>query len=82
MSMSTLYFGTGKLEKYLVEKLANKMETHKNMKLNILLDFMRGNRYNSKTNSSSLSLIWPLKENHLGKKVRIGMFHMPSIGLL
>ena len=51
--MSALYLGTGKLEQYLIEKLDQKMSTNQNMKLKILLDFMRGTRINSKDGKSS-----------------------------
>ena len=42
--MSALYLGTGKLERYLVEKINNKMEMNMDIKVNILLDYMRGTR--------------------------------------
>jgi CDP-diacylglycerol--glycerol-3-phosphate 3-phosphatidyltransferase len=52
--MSALYLGTGKLEQYLVERLDNKLQTNQTLKMNILLDYMRGTRVNSKDGTSSL----------------------------
>lgn len=79
--MSALYLGTGKLEKYLLEKLSNKLDTSPNLKLNIILDYMRGTRVN-KDGVSSLSLLRSVKEHHFMKNVRIGFFHHPDTGIL
>lgn len=80
--MSALYLGTGKLEQYLVEKLDSKLQTNPSLKVNILLDYMRGTRVNSKDGSSSLNLLKPLKEKHImrGDKLRIGFWHHPDTG--
>ena len=58
--MSALYLGTGKLEKYLVERLDNKLQTNKTLKMNILMDYMRGTRV-SRDGISSLSMLKGLK---------------------
>ncbi len=50
--MSALYLGTGKLERYLVEKINNKLETNMDVRVNILLDYMRGTRVNRDSLSS------------------------------
>ena len=60
ISMSALYLGTGKLEKYLVNKLDKKMKSDPELKMTVLLDFMRGTRVN-KAGESSHSLLKPLK---------------------
>jgi hypothetical protein len=65
--MSALYLGTGKLEQYLVEKLDNKLQTNHKLKLNIILDYMRGTQINRKDGLSSLNLLKPLKEKHFLK---------------
>ena len=80
ISMSALYLGTGKLEKYLVERLDNKLDTNQSLKMNILLDYMRGTRVNSKDNQSSLSLLRPLTEKHVNRNLRIGFWHHPDTG--
>lgn len=80
--MSALYLGTGKLEQYLVEKLDNKLSTNQNIKMNILLDYMRGTRISSKDGSSSLNLLKGLKQKHLMRNLKIGFWHHPDTGLL
>jgi len=42
--MTALYLGTGKLEKYLIEKLQSKMQKSDELKLTLLFDYMRGTR--------------------------------------
>ena len=44
ISMTALYLGTGKLEKYLIEKLQSKMQKSDELKLTLLFDYMRGTR--------------------------------------
>ena len=51
--MTALYLGTGKLEKYLVQKLNTKIKTNEQLKVNLLLDYMRGTRI-GRDGSSSL----------------------------
>ena len=80
--MSALYIGTGKLEKYLVNKLNKKMNNDPELKLTVLLDYMRGTRIHPKTRESSLTMLKELKTEHYRKNVRIGFFHMPDTGLL
>ncbi len=53
ISMTALYLGTGKLEKYLVQKLNTKIKTNEQLKVNLLLDYMRGTRI-GRDGSSSL----------------------------
>ena len=52
ISMSALYLGTGKLEKYLVEKLNQKVKNNADLRLTVLLDYMRGTRINRQNESS------------------------------
>lgn len=80
--MSALYLGTGKLEQYLVERLDNKLQTNSHIKMNILLDYMRGTRLSYKDGSSSLNLLKGLKEKHIMRpNLRLGFWHHPDIGL-
>ena len=60
ISMSALYLGTGKLERYLVQKLNSKIKKKPSLKVNILFDYMRGTRI-VKDGTSSLDLMIPLK---------------------
>ena len=80
--MSALYLGTGKLEKYLVSKLNKKLKSEPNLKLTVLLDYMRGTRINAKTGESSLTMLKSLKIENFRKNARLGFFHMPDTGLL
>ena len=79
--MSALYLGTGKLEKYLLERLSSKVETTPNLKFNMVLDYMRGTRVN-RDGVSSYSMMKGFKESHFTKNVRVGFFHHPDTGLL
>ena len=79
--MTALYIGTGKLEKYLVEKLGNKIQTHPEIKMTLLMDYMRGTRANKKGESSQ-TLLSPLKVDNFGKQVRVGFYHHPDTGML
>lgn len=63
--MSALYMGTGKLEQYLVERLDSKLQTNQELKLTMLMDYMRGTRNNSKDGMSSYQLVRYLKEKHI-----------------
>ena len=56
ISMSALYLGTGKLEKFLLEKLDNQIELNQDLKFNMLLDYMRGTRINKDGESSKTML--------------------------
>ena len=61
--MSALYLGTGKLEKYLLEKLDTQMATNQNLKMNILMDYMRGTRIN-RDGTSTVAMLKELKLKH------------------
>ena len=81
--MSALYLGTGKLEQYLVERLDNTLQTNQHIKVNILLDYMRGTRVSHKDGSSSLNLLKGLKEKHIMRPgLRLGFWHHPDTGML
>jgi len=81
ISMSALYLGTGKLERYLVDKLNKKMQVTPDLKMTLLFDYMRGTRI-EKTGESSHSILKPIKVDNFNKPVRVGFFHMPDTGLL
>ena len=79
--MSALYLGTGNLEKYLVEKLQRRADEHPDLRVTLLLDFMRGTRL-SRKGDSSLTMLRPFRQSAFRKKVRVGFFHMPDTGML
>jgi len=81
ISMSALYLGTGKLEKYLLSKLDNQLQANPNLKMNILFDYMRGTRMN-KDGNSSFNLMKSLKEKHYQANLRCGFWHNPDTGYL
>ena len=60
ISMSALYLGTGKLEKYLLEKLDSQLAGNQDLKMNILMDYMRGTRLN-RDGSSTVGMLQELK---------------------
>ena len=75
--MSALYLGTGKLERYLLEKINNKLETNMDVRVNILLDYMRGTRVN-RDSLSSQTILKDLKQQHIMRNLRIGFWHHPD----
>jgi len=79
--MSALYLGTGKLERYLVEKLSSKLKKESDLKMTLLFDFMRGTRI-TKDGTSSLDLMTSLKQDHFNRPLRIGFWHHPDTGFL
>lgn len=79
--MSALYLGTGNMEKYLVEKLNKRTKDNPDIRMTLLLDYMRGTRLNSK-GESSLTMLKGLKQEAFKKKVRVGFFHMPDTGMM
>ena len=60
ISMSALYLGTGNLEKYLVEKLSKRVKENPDLRMTLLMDFMRGTRL-GRSGESSYSLLRPLR---------------------
>ena len=54
--MSALYLGTGNLEKYLVEKLTKKHKENPDIRMTLLMDYMRGTRLSKKGESSQTVL--------------------------
>lgn len=81
ISMSALYLGTGKLEKYLLEKLDTQMATNQNLKMNILMDYMRGTRIN-RDGTSTVAMLKELKLKHFQRNLRCGFWHHPDTGFL
>lgn len=79
--MTALYMGTGKLEKYVVEKVQAKIRDNDELKVTMLMDYMRGTRIN-KDGSSTLALLRSIKVDNFNKPVRIGMYHNPDTGFL
>ena len=79
--MTALYLGTGKLEKYLLQKLNNKVKQNEQLKVTMLIDYMRGTRI-GKDGTSSLNMLKPLKLDNFNRPIRIGFYHNPDTGLL
>jgi len=79
--MTALYLGTGKLEKYLISKLNSKVKTNEQLKLTLLLDYMRGTRIGH-DGSSSVQMLKPLKLDNFNRPIRVGFYHNPDTGLL
>ena len=77
--MSALYLGTGKLEKYLLEKFDQQISNNQNLKMNILFDYMRGTRIN-RDGMSSLQMMKDLKMKHYERNLRCGFWHHPDTG--
>ncbi|KAL4456970.1 hypothetical protein ABPG74_014608 [Tetrahymena malaccensis] len=76
--MSTLYFGTGNLEKYLVAQIDNSIKRNKKLKVGMLMDYMRGNRVNKKQESSR-TLVENLKKDNLhNNNVKLAFYYNPS----
>ena len=80
VAMSALYLGTGKLEQYLIERLDNKLQTNQTIKMNLLMDYMRGTRVSG--GESTLGMLKMLKEKHIMRNLRIGFWHHPDTGFL
>ena len=80
ISMTALYLGTGKLEKYLISKLNSKVKTNEQLKLTLLLDYMRGTRI-GRDGSSSVQMLKPLKLDNFNRPIRVGFYHNPDTGL-
>jgi len=74
--------GTGKLEQFLLERLDSKLEMNHQIRVNVVLDYMRGTRINSKDSQSSYYMLKDLKRKHLMKKLRVGFWHHPDTGVL
>ena len=58
--MSALYLGTGKLEKYLIEKLSKRTQENPDLRVTVLMDYMRGTRLN-RSGESSLTMLRGLR---------------------
>ena len=81
ISMTALYMGTGKLEKYLVEKVQAKIRDNDEIKVTLLMDYMRGTRI-GRDGDSTLGHLKPIKVENFNRPVRVGFYHNPETGLL
>jgi hypothetical protein len=79
--MSALYLGTGKLEQFLLDKVDNQLQTHQDLKVNLLMDYMRGTRFN-REGQSTYMMLKNLKMKHFNKKLRCGFWHHPDTGFI
>ena len=78
INMSALYIGTGKLEKFLLDRLNNKVLLNHHIKVNIILDYLRGIRPD-KNGESSMSMLSDLYVKNINHKfLRFGFFNHPN----
>lgn len=75
ITLASLYYGSGKLETELVEKImGNTNFKEKKMNVNILLDYTRGSRLSDNSRTTLLPL---LKENN--ENCQISLYHTPVL---
>ncbi|XP_044759733.1 CDP-diacylglycerol--glycerol-3-phosphate 3-phosphatidyltransferase, mitochondrial [Coccinella septempunctata] len=75
ITLASLYFGNGKLEKEIVERIMSNINfKEKKMNVNILLDYTRGSRYSDNSRTALLPL---LKQN--SENCRISLYHTPVL---
>ncbi|CAG9314460.1 unnamed protein product [Blepharisma stoltei] len=73
--LSSLYIGDGPLERFLLDQLFNRLEVHKSLRCNILVDYNRGHRGKY---FSSYALLKSLKANfNPNPNVRVGFYKPP-----
>ena len=63
INMSALYIGTGNKEKFLIDRLGQKLKNNKDIKVNIVLDYQRSHRIDDKAGSSNILLTNLVLEN-------------------
>jgi CDP-diacylglycerol--glycerol-3-phosphate 3-phosphatidyltransferase len=76
--LSSLYLGTGKNEEKIIENLNIALQRNPNLKLTILLDYLRGNRENDKK-ESSVSTLKPLIKKFGKDRVCVSLYHTPNL---
>jgi CDP-diacylglycerol---glycerol-3-phosphate 3-phosphatidyltransferase len=79
--MSALYFGTGKLEQYLLDKINTQIESNPSLKVNFLMDYMRGTRI-GRDGDSTYNMLKGLKVKHYQRDLRCGFWHNPDTGFV
>ena len=72
--LSSLYLGTGNLERNLIQKIETNLKNNKNLKVNILLDYTRGTR----GCLCSKSILGPLK-TQFKNNFFLSMYHSPNL---
>lgn len=77
--ISSLYIGTGELEKELINDIINNKNI-KNIQIDILLDKQRGTRPEGKLNETSIDILSKLFK--YGNNVNINLFHNPLLGAM
>ncbi|XP_015115699.1 CDP-diacylglycerol--glycerol-3-phosphate 3-phosphatidyltransferase, mitochondrial [Diachasma alloeum] len=76
ITLASLYLGTQKLERDLVKAIKTSMDsTNGNIKINILLDYMRGSR--GRVNSRTMLL--PLFDGNPGDNCKLFFYHTPQL---
>ncbi|KRX07518.1 hypothetical protein PPERSA_11067 [Pseudocohnilembus persalinus] len=77
--LSSLYLGTGNLEKFLVAQIDNKIKRSTQLQLQLLFDYGRGTRMNRK-NESTQTMVQHLKTTNLiNNNIKIGFFRNPDV---
>lgn len=75
--MSSLYLGTGELEKTLVSRIEENLNTNASLKVKFLLDYSRGLRGTSQANSSK-TLLQPLVNKYFSQ-FSLHLYHTPNL---
>ena len=73
ISLSSLYLGTGEMEQKLMDTIADRCREKADLKVHIMLDYMRGTRLVN--GESSVSMVQPLMEKH--PHASLSLFHVP-----
>ncbi len=72
--LSSLYLGTGNLEKYLVQQIDNKIKRSRNIRVTTLMDYNRSMR-TDRSGKSGADLLKALKtDNAQSARVKIAFF--------
>ncbi|KJE94130.1 cdp-diacylglycerol-serine O-phosphatidyltransferase, variant [Capsaspora owczarzaki ATCC 30864] len=77
ITLASLYLGTGARERELIEALHLALSTRPELRVNILLDCMRGSRGENEKKSSRAMLL-PLLER-FGDRITLSLYHTPLL---
>jgi CDP-diacylglycerol--glycerol-3-phosphate 3-phosphatidyltransferase len=77
--LCSLYLGTGTHEENIVSKLDKALQERPNLKVTILMDYLRGTR-GAKQNSSTSSILLPLVQKYSDERINVHFYHTPAIG--
>ncbi|KAL9647417.1 hypothetical protein ABK040_006780 [Willaertia magna] len=76
--LSSLYLGIGENELNLIKEIDNSLNENKELKITILLDYLRGTRL-SQDNKSSLNILLPLITKYGLNRINISFYHTPNL---